>query len=127
MKLLLDTHVLIWFLDDHDRIPNNVKQMIINPQNERYISIVSFWEIAVKINIKKLELNCTLYDLMKIIEAKDFKILPIKIEHLIKHITLPYLHKCPFDRLLISTTLSENLHIITSDDKIHKYDVNWLW
>ena len=127
MRLLIDTHVLIWYLDNFERIPERIKQMILSTQNQRFISIVSIWEIAVKKNKNKLDINCSLTDLVRILEAKDFILLPIKVNHLETYIKLPYIHKCPFDRLLTSIAITEKFKFITCDVNIHKYPVDWDW
>ena len=80
-----------------------------------------------KINIGKLVLDCTLDELLAEINDNDFDILQIENEYLQKLSALPFIHKDPFDRLIIATALAEKLTIITADESIHKYDINWVW
>ena len=125
---MLDTHVLIWFLTDYKRIPDINRVIILNPDNKVYISEVCIWEITVKMNIGKLKLGFTLDELYDVLERKMFTLLPISREHFKVHRFLPYLHKCPFDRLLISTAIAEDIHFMSEDSRIHKYDkLKWIW
>ena len=127
MRYLLDTHVAIWLAKDSDELPDRVKELVKQPDNDIYISSVSLWEIAIKMNLGKLDLKLPLDKLLKDIEDSGFITLQIENEYLTKLSDLPHIHKDPFDRLLISTALTENLTIITIDENIQKYDVHWLW
>ena len=127
MKYLLDTHVLIWYFEDSQRLPKEMAELIDNPINYVYISSASLWEIAIKMSLGKLNLSLSLNQLLENISNRDFQILQIKDNYLMKLFDLPFIHKDPFDRLLISTALAENLTIITIDENIQKYDVPWIW
>jgi len=127
MKYLLDTHTIIWHLDDSPRLPLKTKEIIGNNENRIYISSVSLWEIAVKWSLGKLELRFTLEELLDKIKNSDVEILQIEDDHLKRLVALPFIHKDPFDRLLIATALVESLTIITVDENIQKYDVPWVW
>ena len=127
MKYLLDTHALIWYLDDNHLLSKKVKSMLCDPKNTFIVSIVSIWEIAIKLNSKKMSINYDVDGLFILIYKSKFEILPINREHLVFYQNLDLIHKDPFDRLLISTAIAENLTLITSDDKIHAYDVEWVW
>ena len=78
-------------------------------------------------NLCKLTLNLTLDELLDSIRTRNFHIIQIENEHLLNLLKMPYIHKDPFDRLLISTALAEDLTILTADENIQKYDVPWLW
>jgi PIN domain nuclease of toxin-antitoxin system len=108
-------------------MPSNIKEIVAFPPNNIYIHSISLWEIAIKINIGKLKLHWTLDELLFQIKNSEFKILQIKDEYLKNLNNLPYIHKDPFDRLLISSALIEYLTIITIDENIQKYDVSWVW
>ena len=127
MRYLLDTHVVIWHFDDSPELSKKTKEIIDNPKNELYISSVSLWETAIKINIGKLDLDFTLDELLAEINDNDFDILQIENEYLQKLSALPFIHKDPFDRLIIATALAEDLTIITIDENIQKYDVKRIW
>ena len=127
MRYLLDTHVVIWHFEDLPKITPAVNKIIDSPANSIYISSVSLWEIAIKLNLGKLTVNFTFDELIGDIKNGDFYILQIEDEYLQGLSDLPFIHKDPFDRLLISTALAEDLTIITADENIQKYDVSWVW
>ena len=127
MKYLLDTHAVIWYLEDLPEIPPKTKKIIKMPENNVYISSVSLWEIAIKMNLNKLQLSLTFDELLDAIQNSDFDILQIENSYLLGLSSLPYIHKDPFDRLIISAALAEDLTIITIDENIQKYDVSWIW
>ena len=127
MKYLLDTHAIIWHFDDMPKLSEKVKKIIDNCENNICISAVSLWEIAIKTNIGKLDLDFSLDELFVEIEINDFDILQIESDYLKELAALPFIHKDPFDRLLVSTAAAEDLTIITADENIQKYDVGWVW
>ncbi|MCL2063407.1 MAG: type II toxin-antitoxin system VapC family toxin [Candidatus Cloacimonetes bacterium] len=127
MNYLLDTHTLIWFLENNPILPDIVRNNIRNPKNNVFVSMISLWEIIIKINIEKLKLHFDFDELFDAIETFSYEILPLKKEHLRVYLPLPLTHRDPFDRLLISIAKCENLKIITKDEKIRNYDVEWVW
>ena len=127
MRYLLDTHTLIWYLEDSKSLPKRLKDIIDNPNNSVFVSIVSLWEIVIKQNIGRLNLSITVDELFDIIQDKDYVLLPIKQEYLKIYRDLYLHHHCPFDRLLIATAISENLKFITKDKEIRKYYIDWIW
>ena len=127
MKYLLDTHAVIWYFEDLPMITPTINEIIGNSGNNIYISTISLWEIALKLNLRKLTVSFTFDELLDDIKNGDFEILQIEDEYLKGLSALPFIHKDPFDRLLISTALSENLTLITIDENIQKYDVPWIW
>ena len=127
MKCLLDTHVLIWYFENSPELPHKIEVIIDNPEVNVFISSISLWEIAIKMSLGKLNLKLTLDYLLEITKDRDFTILQIEDKFLKGLSILPFIHKDPFDRLLIATALAENLTIITIDENIQKYDVPWIW
>ena len=127
MKYLLDTHVIIWYFEDSQLLPKKIAELIDEPKNNVYISSASLWEIAIKMNLGKLNLTTPLNQLLDIIKNRDFKILQIEDEYLMKLLDLPSIHKDPFDRLIVSTALAEGLMVVTIDENIQKYDINLVW
>jgi len=91
------------------------------------ICAVSLWEIAIKMSLSKLELKLPFDEFLSNIKKSDFEILQIEDGYLKKLLELPFVHKDPFDRLIISTAIAEDLTIITIDENIQKYDVKWVW
>ena len=100
---------------------------MVAPDNSTYVCAVSFWEIAIKVNLEKLKLRFSIGEFLDKVRRSEIKVLQIKDEHLKGLHAVPFIHKDPFDRLLISTALVENLTIITTDANIQKYDVPWIW
>ena len=127
MKFLLDTHVVIWMVEDSSNLPVSIKEIIENPDNQIAICSISLWEIAIKMNLGKLDLKLPLEKLLGDIKNGGFNILQIENEYLEKLSVLPFIHKDPFDRLIMATALAEDLTIITTDENIQKYDVSWIW
>ena len=127
MKYLLDTHALIWYFEDSSDMPVKIANLIDNPMNNKFICSVSLWEIAIKLNIGKLDIKISFDQLIDAISGSDLVITQIENDHLKALTGLPVIHKDPFDRLIISTALVGNLTIITVDENIQKYEVPWIW
>jgi len=127
MSYLLDTHALIWYFEDSKDIPAKITNIIDNPTNHKFISVVSLWEIAIKSNIGKLNMQLPLDEFLDVIASSELTILPINSEYLKGLLKLPSIHKDPFDRLIVSTALIEDLTLITIDENIQKYNVSWIW
>ena len=128
MKYLLDTHVMLWFLEDSKELSGAVKEILLNGENELFWSAASLWEITVKISLGKLKLEEGWQQLLKK-EKKINRIRDLAIDHThcMPNLTLPWHHRDPFDRLLISQAIVENLVLLTRDEKIRKYDVKTAW
>ena len=90
MNILLDTHALIWFIEGDDKLSDVAIKHIENPINQKYISIVSYWEMAIKISLNKLELSSTLPGTIKTIEKLPIELLTIKPEHTLQLSSLPF-------------------------------------
>lgn len=123
---LLDTHTLIWSQFNSDNLSDTAKEKL-EDDKKVYVSIVSFWEIAIKQSIGKLDIDVSPKELVdQCIEAGMY-ILPIKPEHLDLIKALPDIHKDPFDRLLIAQAKYENLTFISRDEKIAQYGIDVVW
>jgi PIN domain nuclease of toxin-antitoxin system len=127
MRYLLDTHAIIWLIDESPKMPQGIKDIIINPQNQIFISSVSLWEIAIKLNLGKLDLKMGLNELLSSIRRSEIIVLQIEDAYLQGLSSLPFIHKDPFDRLIITSAITENLTIITTDENIQKYTGSWIW
>lgn len=127
MRYLLDTQILIWLFIDPQKIPTKVMQILKNMDNDIFVSNASIWEIAIKTSIRKLILPFELKNIVKEISEMSIIILDITSEHLIKVADLPFHHKDPFDRLIISQALLENIPLISADINFKQYDVNLIW
>ena len=124
MKILLDTHVVLWFLSGEHLSPK-IKNMIENGDN--YVSVVSLWEVAIKMNIGRYDFTGGFPAFRDIVRSNGFVILPIKDEYMEKLFTLPLIHRDPFDRLIIATSIVEKMTLISADENIQKYNVSWIW
>jgi PIN domain nuclease of toxin-antitoxin system len=127
MKLLLDTHSLIWFLNGDEKLSHKVKIAIENPDNEKFVSVASIWEIAIKISLDKFRFPKGFKHFLSMIEENGFAMLPITMEHALVLSTLEFIHRDPFDRLLISQCKSDNLVLATKDENIKKYQIHTIW
>lgn len=127
MKLLLDTHVFLWFISADSRLPILFQSAVREPQNTIYLSVASLWEIIIKYNLGKLPLpqSPEIY-IPRQRQIHQIKSLPISESSLKNLISLPNLHRDPFDRVLISQALSHNLTIITLDQTIKSYSAPFL-
>jgi len=124
---LLDTHTAIWFFNGDSALSMEAKQVILNNTNRKYVSMVSAWEIAIKISLGKLDFNGRSAGFVSLAENNGFIIIPIETEHLTVLESLPLIHSDPFDRLLTATAIAEQMTLITADKNIHKYTVPHIW
>ncbi|MCL2089004.1 MAG: type II toxin-antitoxin system VapC family toxin [Oscillospiraceae bacterium] len=124
MKYLLDTHILIWLFEGNEKISETAKSILFNSSNRIFVSIVSLWEVAIKMNIGKYSFEGGFPAFNKLVDENEFKILSVNREHMELLFELPLIHRDPFDRLLIATAKHENMTILTSDENIQKYEVN---
>ena len=127
MKYLLDTHAILWFFDSLEKLSKKAFDAIIDPNTEKYVSIVTAWELAIKISLGKMKFDGGVNNFFNKIEENGFELLPIKEEHLRQVEILPFLHRDPFDRLLIASAVSEGMNLITADTNIHQYNTPWIW
>ena len=127
MRFLIDTQILVWSLGLSDKLPNRINELISDKTNEIYASSVSIWEIAIKKSIGKLTFPFELTNIIPEINGMNINILDIRIEHFLKVSELPFHHKDPFDRLIISQGMVEKLPIISSDNYFKNYDIKIIW
>lgn len=123
MRLLLDTNVLLWWLDDAPRLSAEARAAIATPRNVAYVSAVTAWEITIKRALGKLEIPENWCDLVM---AEPFRRLAITWEHAVDVGSLPDLHRDPFDRLLVAQARVEGLVLVTGDDVVMRYAVKAL-
>lgn len=120
MDYLLDTQVFIWWMEENKKLSSDVKSIIDNPLNNIFVSVVTPWEIVIKIRAKKLKIP---KNFAEFIMNGIFKVMPIQITHVLGVGGIPLHHKDPFDRILIAQARVENLTLITSDSKMWKYKI----
>jgi PIN domain nuclease of toxin-antitoxin system len=115
MRLLIDTHILIWALENSPRLNVRTKELLRDPEHEHWVSAASVWEIAIKASIRKLTLSRPLRDLEKGILAAGFRLLDISIRHAAAVAEVSTPHNDPFDRLLLAQCEVETLRLVTAD------------
>lgn len=127
MELLIDTHTAIWFITEDTKLPAKTKRIIEDASNRCFVSIASFWEIAIKNSLGRLNLHCDLDKIFQIIEETGFEILPITTNQILTSANLKFHHYDPFDRIIIAQAIFENMTIVSKDELFCKYDVHLLW
>ena len=126
-KYLLDTHTLIWFLEGDSQISAVAKELVLDTDNQLFVSIASLWEMAIKTSIGKLTLTQSLEQITLRLPLEFIKLLPIEIPHILALQGLPFYHKDPFDRLLIVQTMIEDMTIISIESIFDQYGVKRIW
>ena len=127
MNLLLDTHALLWFVAGDGRLSRRARQAIEAPGTVNYVSMASWWEMAVKLSLGKLELDDPLDVFLARRVDEGFRILPIQTEHLTPLVALPFHHRDPFDRLLVCQSVVESLPLCSGDENFSRYGIRVLW
>jgi len=127
MDYLLDTHTAIWFFTGDAMLSPNAARIILNETNRIYLSIISAWELAIKISIGKLRFPDNVVGFMQATQANDITIVPIKTAYLTILESLPLIHRDPFDRLLVATAICEQMTFISADKNIAQYNVPIVW
>lgn len=127
MRLLLDTHTLLWYVSGEHELGANAQAAILDASNEAVVSIASFWEIAIKQNLGKLELRPDLDTLVAKSSFAGIGLLPISVSHAKRLVTLPHHHRDPFDRMLVAQALEEPLCVVSRDTAFDAYGVERIW
>lgn len=128
MKLLLDTHTFLWFIEGSLNLSDVARNLIEDQANQRFLSVASLWEMSIKVSIGKLELGMTFAELVeREVYGNAIELLEIQPEHLDELAKLPFHHKDPFDRLMIAQSLAEKISIVTKDSAFGSYPVTLLW
>ncbi len=128
MRLLLDTHAFLWFVNGDPKLSVYARQVIENRENERLLSIASLWEMSIKVSIGKLWVDLPFTGMVADhVEGNAIKLLRIKPEHLDILMALPFHHKDPFDRLIIAQAQHENIPILSRDEIFDEYVIQRLW
>ncbi len=128
MKLLLDTHTLLWFIAGDSKLSLAARLLIEDVTNDKLVSVVSLWEIAIKYGLGRLNLSDDFEKLFPYqLKINGFEQLTIENKHFYEFIKLPQHHSDPFDRLLIAQTISEKMSVISIDSAFDNYPVSRLW
>ncbi len=128
MKVLLDTHTFLYFISGSPDLSNVARTAIETPNNQRFLSIASLWEISIKVSIQKLQIGMSMSELIRRqVHGNAIEILQIEPHHLDQCVTLPFHHKDPFDRLIIAQSFSENMPLVTKDSAFRTYGLSMIW
>lgn len=127
MNYLVDTHAVIWFITNNERLPSHTKSLMEDKSNMCFVSIATYWEMSIKHSIGRLTLHTDLASIFQIIDESGFEILPITINHTLANANLDFHHQDPFDRIMIAQAITEQLQIITTDKEFSNYPVSVIW
>ena len=131
MRLLLDTHSLLWFLNGSSRLSEAAREAICEITNPRFVSVASLWEVAIKTSLGKLALATSFEEMIEHeIDLNDINVLPIDSPHLLAMAALPFPSngpRDPFDRMIVSQAVCDDLILIRVDSALDVYGVNRLW
>lgn len=127
MRLLLDTHTLIWHREGSDRLSRTAKAMIADNANQVIISIATLWEMSIKRSLGKLTTAKSPAELLRIYQDNGATLLSILPEHVMAIESLPWHHRDPFDRMLVAQAKTEGLTLLSKDETFSQYDVMQIW
>jgi len=128
MKLLLDTHTFMWWHSEPEYISKSTLTLLQDPDNEVILSVVSLWEMQIKIQLGKLTLRDDLELILKIQqERNNISLISVVFPHILELKTLPLHHKDPFDRILIAQSRVENATLISRDSVFKNYECSLIW
>ena len=128
MRLLLDTHAFLWFVAGDFTLSAHARSLIEDEGNDKLVSIVSLWEIAVKTSLGKLPLAKPFEQFIpEQLTRNGFQVLALTVAHTAKVAALPLHHRDPFDRMLVAQSLVENLPLLSSDETLNAYGIQRLW
>ncbi|GGE68746.1 PIN domain nuclease of toxin-antitoxin system [Pedobacter psychrotolerans] len=121
MHILIDTHIFISLINEDHRLEKSIISNIEDPKNDKFLSIASLWEIVIKTNIGKLTVTRDLEEMYSVIGDFNISVLNIQKHHLDSYLSLPLIHRDPFDRLIVAQALADKLTSITDDQHIRNY------
>ncbi len=128
MRLLLDTHAFLWFIEGDPNLSSTARSLIEDEENQRFLSTASLWEMSIKVSIGKLTLTMSFTDLLvQHIYGNAIELLSIQASHLDELTKLPFHHKDSFDRLIIAQAIAEKIAVISQDDLFANYPVTLQW
>lgn len=127
MKILLDTHALIWWFSNESKLSRRASSIIANQSNTVLVSAAIAWELAIKVNLGKFDALSLTTELPRYTEEEGFEELPISMEQAVRAGLLPLHHRDPFDRLLVAQAQSLNAPILSADTVLDQYDVKRVW
>jgi len=127
MKVLLDTHALVWWMSDAPKLSKRASSILANTSNTILVSAASAWELAIKVNLGKLDALPLVLELARHTEEEGFTELAISMEQAVRAGLLRLHHSDPFDRLLVAQAQALNVPILSADEVLDRYDVKRIW
>ena len=128
MRLLIDSHSLIWYVDQPQQLSPVALTTIVDPANDLFLSAASIWEISIKVGLKKLNLSGPFgLWMMQAIAGLKLTILPITVDYAAAQAGLPFHHRDPFDRLLVAQSLTDRIPIVSADPILDLYGIARIW
>ena len=121
MKLLLDTHILLWAAGQPEKLSESTRTLLISSENSLFFSAASIWEVIIKLGLGREDFKVDPYRLRKMLVVHGYTELPVTAEHALKVNSLPLLHKDPFDRLLLAQARVEGMLLVTCDAAVSQY------
>lgn len=127
MQYLLDTHTIIWYLEQSENLPSKINNLIKDDEKKRAVSIISLYEIALKLNISKLDIGFSVEQISVLVKEANIEILNIEIRYL-QHLSAnQFHHKDPFDKLILSTAIVDEYILLSKDRQFSNYNIPVLW
>ena len=128
MKVLLDTHALLWLIADDDRLSENARQIFLNSENRLFFSAASLWELCIKKSLGKISLkNGWFQTIQEEMEINTIQWLPIELTHCAEVAEMPFHHRDPFDRMLIAQATVEGMQLLSRDSRLSDYAIERVW
>ncbi|TXF09828.1 type II toxin-antitoxin system VapC family toxin [Pelomicrobium methylotrophicum] len=123
---MLDTHVALWAIADHPRLPPDARELILSPKVNVWVSAATVWEIAIKRSLARGDMPISAQEALAYFKAAGYRFLPVDEEHAAAVEDLPHHHGDPFDRILVAQALVEPMRLLTSDEKVARYSNTFL-
>lgn len=128
MKLLLDTHAFLWFIEGNTNLSNTARSLIEDAGNQRFLSIATLWEMSIKVSMNKLMLQMPFTNLVtQQVYGNAIELLEIQAKHLDELAKMPFHHKDPFDRLIVAQSIVESMTVLAKDTAFDSYSITSLW
>jgi PIN domain nuclease of toxin-antitoxin system len=128
MRVLLDTHAFLWWIADSAQLTKKARAVMADPANECLVSLVSCWEMAIKVSLGKLALSTPIERFVPDqLAVNEFALLDIGFRHVARVASLPFHHRDPFDRLLAAQAIEEHISIVSADTTFRRYGVKRIW
>lgn len=125
-NVLIDTHIALWFLNGDSSLSTKAKSIILDADYNKYISLASVWEVAIKLSIGKLVFDGGTKGFIELLIDNGFELFPINTKQLSVVETLEFIHRDPFDRLLVATSIADDIPIVTADENIKLYPIEYI-